>query len=133
MMFRPAFCFGAAIALSVSLYAQGGRPSTPTPTPTPTPTIPTNPGSTIGNPSRSPFPTNPSTTTPQTPTFDRPIYLSGRVMLDDGNPPPEPVTIQRVCGTSPRTEPSTDSKGRFSFEWGNRLGGMPDASEDTFG
>jgi tetratricopeptide (TPR) repeat protein len=54
-------------------------------------------------------------------------------MLDDGTPPPEPVTIQRVCGASPHTEAYTDSKGRFSFEWGKRLGVMPDASEDTFG
>jgi TolA-binding protein len=130
MLYRSTFCFGAAIALSVSLYAQGGRPTTPTPTPTPT--TPTNPGSTIGNPSRSPFPTNP-TTTPPASGLDRPIYLSGRVMLDDGNPPPEPVSIQRICGTTPRTEAYTDSKGRFSFEWGKRLGVMPDASEDTFG
>ena len=129
MMYRSACCFGAALALSVSLYAQGGRPSTPTPT-TPTPSIPT-PGSTTGNPSRSPFPTNPSTT-PTGPGVDRPIYLSGRVMLDDGTPPPESVTIQRVCGANPHTEAYTDSKGRFSFEWGKRLGVMPDASEDTF-
>src|SRR5260370_2617009 len=91
MMFRSAFSFGAAIALSVSLYAQGGRPSTPTPTPTPTPTTPTNPG-TIGNPSRIPFPTSPSTTTPTTPTFHRPIYPSRPLLLDDANPPPDPAT-----------------------------------------
>ena len=53
-------------------------------------------------------------------------------MLDDGTPPPESVTIQRVCGANPHTEAYTDSKGRFSFEWGKRLGVMPDASEDTF-
>jgi len=83
-------------------------------------------------PGRSPFPTNPSTS-PTTPGIERPIYLSGRVMLDDGTPPPEPVSIQRVCGANPHTEGYTDSKGRFSFEWGQRLGVMPDASENSIG
>jgi tetratricopeptide (TPR) repeat protein len=54
-------------------------------------------------------------------------------MLDDGTPPPEPVSIQRVCGANPHTEAYTDSKGRFSFEWGKSLGVMPDASENNIG
>src|SRR5947209_1374310 len=44
---------------------------------------------------------------------NRGIYLSGQVMLDDGTPPPEPVTIERVCGANPRAETYTDIKGRF--------------------
>jgi tetratricopeptide (TPR) repeat protein len=63
----------------------------------------------------------------------RPIFLSGKVMVDDGTPPPESVSIQRICAANPHTEAYTDSKGNFSFELGQRLGVMPDASEDTFG
>ena len=44
----------------------------------------------------------------------RPIYLSGHVLLDDGNPPSEPVTIQRICNGQNVPETYTDHKGRFS-------------------
>jgi hypothetical protein len=70
------------------------------------------------------------------PDFDqmgnRPIFLSGRVMMEDGGAPPETVTIERLClgrGTGmPIPEGYTDSKGRFSFQVGQRMGMMPDAS-----
>lgn len=64
----------------------------------------------------------------QLPEMQRPIFLSGKVVLDDGTPPPEPVTIERVCGGSIRPEGYTDSKGRFSFELGRNSALMPDAS-----
>ncbi len=65
--------------------------------------------------------------------MNRPIFLSGKVTLDDGTPPGEPVTIVRVCGAMRRTEAYTDSKGRFSFELGRELDVMQDASDDSFG
>jgi len=52
-------------------------------------------------------------------------------MLDDGTPPPESVAIQRICASNPHTEAYTDSKGHFSFQLGQRLGVLPDASEET--
>ena len=59
----------------------------------------------------------------------RPIYLSGQVLLDDGNPPSEPVTIQRICNGQNVPETYTDHKGRFSFELGGNAGlAMADAS-----
>jgi hypothetical protein len=61
------------------------------------------------------------------------IYLSGNVMLDDGTPPQTPVTIERVCGGSPRAQAYTDQKGRFSFQIGQTAGVMQDASEDGSG
>lgn len=68
------------------------------------------------------------------PDFDRmenrPIFLSGKVMMEDGGPPQEPATIERICmgrGT-PVQEAYTDSKGRFSFQVGARMGMMQDAS-----
>jgi Tfp pilus assembly protein PilF len=61
---------------------------------------------------------------------DRPIFLSGKVMTEDGGPPPEPATIERICAGrgTPIPEGYTDSKGRFSFQVGQRMGMMPDAS-----
>ncbi len=59
----------------------------------------------------------------------RMIYFTGKVMLDDGTPPPEPVTILRVCNGQRRPETYTDSKGRFSFHFGgNPSLAMSDAS-----
>jgi len=61
------------------------------------------------------------------------IYLTGNVMLDDGNPPPDPVTIERVCNGAPRAQAYTDRKGRFSFQIGQTSGVMQDASEEGSG
>ena len=64
----------------------------------------------------------------QFPEIQRPIFLSGRVMLDSGGPPPDSVTIERVCNGNPRAEGYTDSKGHFSFQLGQNMGVMQDAS-----
>ena len=61
----------------------------------------------------------------------RPIFVSGKVVLDDGTTPLEPIRIERVCGTSARAEAFTDRKGRFSFEIG-RNQEFQDASESPF-
>ena len=58
----------------------------------------------------------------------RPIFLSGKVVLEDGTPPPDSVVIQRVCGTVVKPEGYTDSKGRFSFQLGQNNSMIPDAS-----
>jgi tetratricopeptide (TPR) repeat protein len=49
----------------------------------------------------------------------RTIFLSGKVMFDDGTPPNNEIRIERVCGINARFEAHTDSKGRFSFQLGN--------------
>lgn len=67
---------------------------------------------------------------PATGSLNGSIYLIGNVMLDDGTPPPDPVTIERVCGGAPRAQAYTDRKGRFSFQIGQTSGIMQDASED---
>ncbi len=80
--------------------------------------------STGNNSTTSPFPDS---------TQSRgPIYLSGRVMLDDGTPPPEPVKIERACGASVRIDAYTDHKGHFSFQIGQNFE-MQDASDTSFG
>lgn len=67
----------------------------------------------------------------------RPIFISGKVMLDDGTAPTEQVVIERVCNGNPRPEGYTDSKGHFSIELGRNQASMADASysntDDSFG
>lgn len=60
-----------------------------------------------------------------------PIFLSGRVVLDDGTPPPGAVAIERVCNGQIRREAYSDNKGQFGFQVGQALGVMQDASTDT--
>jgi Tfp pilus assembly protein PilF len=48
----------------------------------------------------------------------RPLFLSGRVLLSSGEVPLEPIRIKRVCGMRTVPEGYTDSKGRFSFQVG---------------
>jgi len=62
------------------------------------------------------------------PTQQRPIFLSGKVMLEGGMPPPEPVTIERVCNGHVWPEGYSDSKGHFSFQLGQQGNAFMDAS-----
>lgn len=131
----------AAFALAGMIQAQEPAPA-PAPTAggapaggTQQPTMP-NPGQGTqqpGNPGRSPFPGQDPNQQQRMPEMQRAIYLSGKVMLDDGTPPPEPVTIERVCNGNPRPEGYTDSKGRFSFELGRNTAMMADASTNMGG
>jgi tetratricopeptide (TPR) repeat protein len=110
--------------LSAGLFAQGRGPTTPTPT-NPTPTNPTNPS----RGTTSPFPGNDTTPTDIMP---RPMFLSGKVVMEDGTPPPDPVVIQIVCRGIPRSVAYTDSKGNFSVDLANRNNAVfADASEPT--
>jgi tetratricopeptide (TPR) repeat protein len=61
------------------------------------------------------------------------LYITGRVVVDDGTPPPQSVTIERVCSSSVRAQGYTDQKGRFSFQLGQTGGVMQDASETGAG
>lgn len=61
--------------------------------------------------------------------MERPIFLSGTVVLSSGETPVEPIRIDRVCGMERVPEGYTDSKGRFSFQIGqNRQFAAMDAS-----
>lgn len=131
------FCIFAAVTLAAgTLLSQEQQPqpgagagaTTPSPGPGTTPGIgtPGNPGQ--GRPT-SPFPDNTQQQQQRFPEMQRPIFLSGKVVTDDGTPPPEPATIERICGGgNARPEGYTDSKGRFSFELGRNMGMMQDAS-----
>jgi tetratricopeptide (TPR) repeat protein len=62
------------------------------------------------------------------PAASRPIYISGKVIKQDG-PVLSQVTIERVCGGVPKTVAYTDSKGHFSFQWGELGAIVADASD----
>lgn len=72
----------------------------------------------------------PTTPTEPSPNFNRPIFLSGRVMLDDGSPANTNIRIERVCGGHTSLEAHTDSKGRFSFQVGQNQTVDMDASDE---
>lgn len=52
------------------------------------------------------------------------VYLSGKVVVDDGSELTEPASVQSICGGQRRNQAYTDRKGRFSFEFGNRSNGL---------
>ncbi len=58
-----------------------------------------------------------------------PVYLSGKVVAEDGAPVTQNATIERVCGGMSKTVAYTDSKGRFTFQWGDRNLTVTDASD----
>lgn len=115
----------------------GGTTTTPS---TPTPTVPSTP-SRPTTPTPSPYPTTRQPTTDQQqtnpiPEIPRPVFISGKVVLEDGTPPPDLVKIERDCGGVIRPEGYTDSKGRFSFQVGQNPMAFMDASVggyDPFG
>jgi Tfp pilus assembly protein PilF len=79
-----------------------------------------------GAPSRG----TPSTRAPGAPdTSTKPVFVSGKVMLQGGGALPEPVPIERVCNGTVRREGYADSKGQFEFQLGLNLT-FQDASEN---
>jgi tetratricopeptide (TPR) repeat protein len=86
------------------------------------PTNPTNPLPSPGTRTSNPFPET-----------DHPIFLTGKVVLPDGSPVAESVTIESVCGGRKRVETYTDSHGNFSFELKKKANGMAIQSADMGG
>ena len=118
---------------AVALMAQG--PDTQTPTGAGT----TAPGGSVGanpNPgglSRTPPPNRGIQDQNQDNTIQRTIFISGKVMTDDGSPLPPNIAVQRLCGgASPQTMAFTDSKGHFNFQWDRPNSAFADASESGF-
>ena len=54
------------------------------------------------------------------PDFRRPLYLSGKVVLANGMPPPEPVKIYLDCDGQRRPAGFTNTKGTFSVDLNDR-------------
>jgi tetratricopeptide (TPR) repeat protein len=129
----------AAVGLLIpmAVIGQGKGGTAPTPPAGGTTTGGTGTGSTGATTGRIPTSTTTTPTSPTTPTsvsVPQPIFISGRVMMEDGTPATDPVTIETVCNGSPHAEGYTDVKGYFAIELGARHGVMQDASEfSSFG
>jgi len=85
-----------------------------------------------GTPGNIPGNNYPNTTNMPS-TIQRPIFLSGKVMFDDGSQPNMDVRVERVCSGVPHVEGHTDSKGRFSFQVGQNQGMDIDAADSSPG
>ncbi len=132
----------AGLSASTAVFGQEQQqppPQPPAPQPTPAPAPSPEPGGrtpTIPTPTPLPTPREPQREPDWRqqqpfPEIQRPIFLSGRVVLEDGTPPPEPVVIERICNGQPRPEAYTDSRGRFSFQLGQNTTLMADASVNS--
>ena len=125
MMVRTIFRYTFSLALGIALLAQNKGPAPTVPGSPTNPTNPTNPSG--GNTTN--FPGSQPNSFPGTST-DRPMFLTGKVVLEDGTPPPDPVAIQLLCRMTPKTVAYTDRKGNFSVDLRDRINDvMPDASE----
>ena len=79
---------------------------------------------------RSPGTTRPRVTAPDL-TTNNTIFLTGKVVIDDGSVLTEPASIQTVCRGQKRTETHTDTHGGFSFQFGGRLAGSSEVEFDA--
>jgi tetratricopeptide (TPR) repeat protein len=92
-------------------------------------------GTAVSTPTRNPSPTTPqslprSTSTNSPGSLSGPIFVSGRVVTDDGSPLNMNVRIERVCGGAVRLEGHIDNSGHFSFQLGQGAALDVDASTD---
>lgn len=90
-------------------------------------------GNTGGSKPTTPAPTLPNSRTSDNPfpdNVDRPIFVSGKVVLPDGSPVAESVTIESNCSNRKRIETYTDSRGNFSFELKKKSNTMAVQSAD---
>ena len=122
-----AIATAAAVGLLIPMAVIGQGTGGPT-----TPPATGSTGAATGRTTTTPSPTTttPSPTgTPASVGVPQPIFLNGRVMLEDGTAPPGPVTIETVCNRSAHSEGYTDSQGYFAIQLGARNGVIQDASE----
>lgn len=87
--------------------------------------------------SRTPAPSTAPSTPEQEPQsrleIKGPVYVSGRVLLPDGSPPPQAATIELTCSQTALRLPEgyTDSRGYFNIRLGDMWKVIPDASVNT--
>ncbi|SPE32330.1 TPR repeat-containing protein (modular protein) [Candidatus Sulfopaludibacter sp. SbA3] len=119
----------ACLLLLQAAFAQatGGAPARPPIGTGGTPTTGT--GTTTS--STLPSTTNTTNSGKNPSVTNQPIYLTGRVALEDGSPPPEPVTIERLCNGNSHAEGYSDTQGNFAIQLGNESGVFQDASEEN--
>ncbi len=88
------------------------------------------------NPSNTPSMPAPTTNpVPQRPNFQT-LYITGKVVQEDGTPLPSGAVIERICGNRVKKEAYVSASGSFGFQIGGPQSTndvMPDASDDTYG
>ncbi len=118
----------AILVATVAVAQKGGAPTGGTGG--------TTTGGTGGRPTSMPTTTTPNTSTTNpnnSPTNNnpQPIFINGQVLMEEGGPPPERVSIERVCNGGTYREGYTDSKGYFNFQLGSQNSMFADASMDN--
>jgi tetratricopeptide (TPR) repeat protein len=101
-----------AMLLAWPLWGQ--KPGTPAPAPQPSRPTAGSPGADVGN-------------QPSTREMPMPVYVNGRVLMETGQPVPEPVSVGLSCGMRTLQVVHTDVKGYFQFT----LGAGPQGNIDT--
>ncbi len=64
------------------------------------------------------------------PDINRSVFITGKVVLPDGSPVSESVSIESICSNRRRIETYTDSHGNFSFELKKKSSTMAVQSAD---
>jgi len=121
---------GLLFPVAVICQSTGGTTAPPT-TGTGGATGSTGGGATPGR-TTTPSPTTTTTSpngTPAAVNIPQPIFVSGRVMMEDGTAAPSSVIIETVCNGSTHAQGYTDARGYFAIELGARNGVIQDASE----
>ena len=109
---RFSFVFSLLFVLSGIAVAQHGRPAS-------------------GSPSSAVPPFSGGTTA--SPAAQSAIFISGKVVLDDGTELTEPAVIQTICRGRRHSETYSDVHGSFSFRFGDPTQGSAAAISDAGG
>jgi tetratricopeptide (TPR) repeat protein len=118
----------AILAATIAVAQKGGAPSGGTGGTTTGGTG----GGRVTSPTTTTTPTNtPNSNTNTNPTAPPPIFINGQVLMEEGGPPPDRVSIERVCSGGTYREGYTDSKGYFSIQLGAQNAMFADASMDN--
>lgn len=99
------YCIVGLFILSITWPLQGKQSRTPGSS------NPTQPGGSVsGTPGRQPGATQPR--------WQAPVYVNGRILMNTGQPVPEPVSVRLDCGVRSIQVVQTDLKGYFQFALG---------------
>jgi hypothetical protein len=119
----------SAFIAALGIVCLRGQTSTTTGSGTTGSSTSTSSGVAAGTTAGSTNTTAPPPTGATPPVGQRPIFLSGLVMMDDGSHLPGSVDIQSICGPLKRTMAHTTDSGSFGFQWGTNTDSVGDASQ----
>jgi TolA-binding protein len=109
-MKRTISCVSLVFCLLLGFAFAQQKPPAPKPTPTPQPQPQPQPQPRENTPTQQRMPDNTQY------DYQRPVYISGRVMLDDGTPVSNGVRVELLFGGQVRRQEYTRSDGSFTFD-----------------